>query len=52
MQRINLLLVQLMNYNRIFALSFELLFRDIKNLNIADQKKELLKARIKDYAHL
>ena len=31
-----------------FLLPFELLYRDIQNLDVTDQKKQLLKARIKD----
>ena len=33
-----------------FLLPFELLYRDIQNLDVTDQKKQLLKARIKDSA--
>ena len=33
-----------------FLLSFELLYRDIQNLDVTDQKKQLLKASIKDSA--
>ena len=33
-----------------FLLPFELLYRDIQNLDVIDQKKQLLKARIKDGA--
>ena len=33
-----------------FLLPFELLYRDIQNLDFTDQKKQLLKARIKDSA--
>ena len=31
-------------------LPFELLYRDIQNLDVTDQKKQLLKTRIKDSA--
>ena len=31
-----------------FLLPFEPLYRDIQNLDVIDQKKQLLKARIKD----
>ena len=33
-----------------FLLPFELLYRDIQNLDVTDQKKQLLKVRIKDSA--
>ena len=33
-----------------FLLPFELLYRDIQNVDVTDQKKQLLKARIKDSA--
>ena len=33
-----------------FLLPFELLYRDMQNLDVTDQKKQLLKARIKDSA--
>ena len=33
-----------------FLLPFELLYYDIQNLEVTDQKKQLLKARIKDSA--
>ena len=33
-----------------FFLPFELLYRDIQNLDVTDQKKQLLKARIKENA--
>ena len=33
-----------------FLLPFELLYRDIQNLDVTDQKKQHLKARIKDSA--
>ena len=33
-----------------FLLPFELLYRDIQNLDVTDQKKQVLKARIKDSA--
>ena len=35
-----------------FLLPFELLYRGIQNLDVTDQKKQLLKARIKDIALL
>ena len=35
-----------------FLLPFELLYRDIQSLDVTDQKKQLLKARIKDGALL
>ena len=33
-----------------YLLLFELLYRDIHNLDITNEKKEVLKTRIKDYA--
>ena len=33
-----------------FLLPFELLYRDIQNLDVIDQNKQLLKGRIKDSA--
>ena len=38
--------------NSDFFLPFELLYRDIQNLDVTDQKKQLLKARIKESALL